>query len=112
MDMTSTEENGVEGSHYDSYIINFWVDVPNGMCEILTSEVENGKCKRHRFPITKRYDREALTQLLYAASVQYNSDYVSEDNVHNLVSNALDSIWFGMRNHGINKLRPKELIAA
>lgn len=79
---------------------------------VLTSEIdENGKCKTYTFPITKRYDREALTQLLYAASMQFNTDYVSEDHVYNLVSNAIDSIYWSMRKHGIRKLRPREVVA-
>jgi hypothetical protein len=98
--------------HFTSYIINFSVDVPTGMCLVLTSEIdENGKCKTYTFPITKRYDREALTQLLYAASMQFNTDYVSEDHVYNLVSNAIDSIYWSMRKHGIRKLRPREVVA-
>lgn len=77
------------------------------MCEVLTSADDSGRCRTYRFPVTKRYDRDALTQLLYAASMQYNSDYISENYVYSLVSNALDSIWYGMRKYGIRKIRPK-----
>jgi hypothetical protein len=95
-----------EGNHYTSYIQNYWVDVPTGQCHVETLSIENG-AKSFTFPVTKRYDREALTRLLYAASIDYNSDYISEDHVEALVTNAIDSIWTGMRKHGIRKLRQK-----
>lgn len=100
--------------YYASYIINYCVDVRTGMCELVTSEVDEktGKCKTYSFPIMRRYDREALTQLLYAASNQYNADYVSEDHVFNLVTNAIDSIFLGIQEHGIKKRRSKEEILA
>lgn len=98
-----------ESPYYDTWIINYFVDVHAGMCEIdVSADDITKKCRTYRFPITKIYNREALTRLLYAASEQFNSDYVSEDHVYNLVTNAIDSIWYGMRKHGIRKLRPKE----
>ena len=92
---------------YESYIHNFWVDVRTGMCHVETLSIEQGH-REYAFPITKRYDRDALTQLLFAASSDFNADYVSDDHVFNLVINAIDSIWFGMRQVGIRKLRPKK----
>lgn len=95
-----------DSPYYTSYIQNFWVDVPTGMCHLETLSIENGP-HDYAFPISKRYDRMALTKLLLEASRKFNSDYVSMDYVDRLVDNAIDSIWFGMRKHGIRKLRPK-----
>ena len=107
----SPTQNGEDYPYYDSYIQNFWVDVQSGMCHVETLSIDGGP-QGYRFPITKRYDREALTDLLLAASMQFNSDYVSEDYIYDLVTNAIASIWVGMRSHGIRKLRPREVVAA
>lgn len=95
-----------DDSCYSSYIQNYWVDVETGLCHVHTLSTEHGP-KEHTFPVTRRYDRDALTQLLLAASMQYNTDYVSMAHIFDLVTNAIDSIWFGMRKHGIRKLKPR-----
>lgn len=94
------------GDTYNGYIQNFWVNVQNGLCHVDVLSTETG-ARTHTFQITKRYDRAALTELLLAASMDFNADYVSTDYVFNLVTNAIDSIWYGMRQAGIRKLRPK-----
>ncbi|HEX9677374.1 hypothetical protein [Nitrososphaera sp.] len=45
----------------------------------------------------KRKDGYALEQMLYAATLEYNLDYVSEEHVKLLVENAVDSYWYAMR---------------
>lgn len=55
--------------------------------------------RSYTFPITKRYDRDAMTRLLLAASQQFN--------VFMLVTNAIDPIASGMWKNGIRKLKPK-----
>ncbi len=81
-----------EALYFDSYMINFWLDVAKKQCVILTSD------GTIRFPMPSRKDAQALTRLLYAASVEYNTDYVSQDHVKELVANAVDSYWHAMRN--------------
>ena len=83
--------SATENPFIGPYVMNYYVDLKKKQLVVQTADGD------YRIPLPKRKDGFALEQMLLAACMEYNLDYVSPDWIDFLFHSAVDSYWFGFR---------------